>query len=499
MKYRLLCLVAIFLAIFFTNTYAGQLTAISATPRDNRAGVATSYTFTFTTSGTGNGVNVGIPVDGKIVITFPGGFNVSEAEIASAVDVNAINGGLIASAAGGIITITRDSTGSPVAGNATVGVRVSMIYNHTLAASNYAVNIETQLKNGTVIDSGTSSTFAITHGELATFQFAAIPNQIAGNSFGITITAKDAYNNNVLSFNTSASLSDLTASLTPTETTNFNNGVWNGSVTITKALPADKITVIAQNKVGTSNEFAISPNTLHHFAIQNITSPQTAGVSFGLQVIAEDIYGNKVTSFNGTATLSDNTGTIAPTTTGAFTAGQWNGNVSITKKQKDIRITIASNSVTSQSNQFNVQAGALDHFVIGNIVAQTAGVPFVIEVTAKDQFNNQVDQFEETVNLSDDTGTITPAISDSFTLGYWAGSVTITQLRTNNIIRVQRTANGTQSGSSNGFNIGHNTLDHFTFASIPINQTAGTGFNITITAKDAYENTISNFNGTASL
>ncbi len=499
MKYRLLCLVAIVLVIFFTEAYGGQLTPISVTPRDNRAGISTNYTFTFTTSSTGNGVNVGIPADGKIVITFPGGFDVSEVEISSSVDANVLNGGLNASAAGGIITVTRDSTGAPVAGNTTVGIRVGMIRNHTLAASNYAVTIETQLKNGTIIDSGSSATFAIMHGELATFQFSSIPSQTAGNSFGISITAKDAYNNNVLSFNTTAALSDLTASLTPTETTNFNNGVWNGTVTITKAFSSDKITVMAQNKAGTSNEFAVTPNTLHHFAVQNIASPQTAGSAFGLQVTAEDVYGNQVTSFNGTATLSDNTGTIFPTTTGAFNSGQWNGNVTITKKQKDVRITISSNGITSQSNQFNVQAGAVDHFVVDNIAAQTAGVPFVIEVTAKDQFNNQVDQFEETVNLSDDTGTITPAISDSFALGYWAGSVTITQVRTNDIIRVQRTANGVQSGSSNGFNISHNSLDHFTFATIPTNQTAGNSFNINITAKDAYENTVANFNGTASL
>jgi len=480
-------------------SYGGQLTSITASLGDNQAGAYVIYTFTFTTSGIGNGANIGIPADGKIVITFPSGFDVSEAEIASATDPNILDGGLTASGTGGIITVLRDATGTPVAGNTTVGIKVGIIQNASIAATNYSVNIETQIQNGTVIDSGTSSTFSITHNKLSFFQFNSITSQAAGSFFSVTITAKDQYDNTVISFTNIASLTDLTGTVSPTTTTNFINGVWNGNIQITKAHSNNKIMVTAQDKSGTSNEFTVYPNILDHFNFQTISSPQIAGALFSITITAKDAYSNTVTTFNGTATLSDNTGSIAPTSTTAFSSGQWTGDVSITKKQKDVRIAVSASGITNYSNYFNVQAANVDHFVITNISSQTAGTPFLIEVFAMDQFNNQVDQFEETINISDLTGTITPTISDDFSLGYWAGNVSVTQVQANNIITVERTSTGIETGTSNGFNITHNSLDHFVFASIPTTQTAGNAFSITITAKDAYENTVTNFGGTASL
>ncbi len=499
MRFRLLCLLPVFLGIMAAVAYGGQLTSVTASPGDNKAGVYTIYTITLTTSSTGNGTIVGIPVDGKIVISFPTGFDVSEAEIASSTLPSVLNGGLIASGSGSNITVLRDSTGTPVLGNATISIKVGMVRNDTLAATNYSVNIETQSENGTVIDSGTSTTFSITHNALASFKFDQILSQVAGIPFGIKITAIDLYKNTVASFNSIASLSDLTGSIVPDTTTNFALGVWNGTIQINRTLSNNKITVTAQSKAGSSNEFIVNPGSLHHFAFQNVTSPQTAGRQFNITITAEDANNNRVTTFTNSSTISDNTGTISPTTTTSFISGQWTGNVIITKKQKDVKITASSNSVISQSNQFNVQAGNVDHFVITNLASQTAGIPFLMEVVAKDLYNNQVDQFEETVNISDLTGTIQPTISDSFSLGYWAGNLTLTQVQNNNIITIQRTSNGTQSGTSNGFNVIHNSLDHFVFGSITSAQTAGVSFGISITAKDAYENTVTNFNGTASL
>ncbi len=499
MRFKAICLLPVFIGIMFGVTHGGQLTSVTASPADNKAGAFTIYAFTFKTSVTGNGANIGIPEDGKIVITFPIGFNVTEVEIASSTTPTILNGGLIASAGGGVITVSRDSTGTPVPGDETLGIKVGIVRNDTLAATNYSVNIQTQVKNGTIIDSGASTTFSITPNALASFKFNQILSQAAGTAFGVIITAKDQYNNTVTSFSGMATLSDLTGSITPDTTTNFNLGIWNGTVQINQTLPNNKITVTAQNKAGTSNEFIVNPGSLHHFAFQSITSPQTAGTQFTITITAEDAYNNRITSFINSATLTDNTNTILPSTTTPFIAGQWTGNVTIRKKQKDVRIIASANSISSQSSPFNVQAGNVDHFVITNIPSQTAGVPFLMEVIAKDQYDNQVDQFEETIDIFDNTGTITPSVSDSFSLGYWTGNVTITQVQTNNIISVRRTANGTQSGTSNGFNVVHNSLDHFEFDPISVNQTAGASFNIKIVAKDANNNTVSNYTQTASL
>jgi len=500
MKWRSLFWFLIFVLGGAAIVAAGQLTSVTAIPSDNRAGAFTIYTFSFRTSSTGNGSIVGLPADGKILITFPAGFNVVEAEIASATDPMVLNGGLVTTGSGNVITVFRDSTGAVVPGDTIIGVKVGMIQNDTLAASGYFVTIETQEKNGTVIDTGTSATFAISANVLATFKFDPIGNQDAGVAFPVRITAKDLYNNTVTSFSSVVALSDLTGSIIPDTTTNFISGVWNGSVQITRTHPNNKLTATGQNKSGNSSVFAVNPGSLHHFNFQAIASPQTAGVPFTISITAQDAYNNTVTNFNSTATLSDHTGSISPTTTDVFSNGQWSGDVTITKKQNDVRITVSANSISSQSQPFNVQSAAVDHFDLAPIASQTAGMPFLIEVTARDQYNNQVDQFDETVNITDDTGTLTPTVSGSFLKGYWSGNVTITQIKTNNIIRVQRTANGTQSGSSNGFDVSFGGLDHFEFSPIGTPQTAGMAFPIRIVAKDAYGNTVTNFSGvTASL
>jgi hypothetical protein len=86
MRFKALCFVPVLISIMVGVMYGGQLTSVSATAGNNKAGATTIYTVNFRTSATGNGTNVGIPEDGKIVITFPAGFDVTEVEIANATD-----------------------------------------------------------------------------------------------------------------------------------------------------------------------------------------------------------------------------------------------------------------------------------------------------------------------------------------------------------------------------------------------------------------------------
>ncbi|MFZ5516291.1 MAG: hypothetical protein ACOY90_06610 [Candidatus Zhuqueibacterota bacterium] len=490
-------LLLILLGLSFSSIYGGDITSFTVSPADNKAGESNIYTFSFTTSLTGNGTDVGIPATGRIAITFPAGFDVSEIELAQFTGSSLGDFSSIV-IAGNEVTLVRDGTGAAIAGNTAVGLKVGVIGNNT-TANIYSVNMETQRSDETIIDSGTSSQFTVIHNSLASFSIDTINNQIAGAGFIIVIYARDEYGNRVNSFSNTATLTDLTGTISPGVTMSFSTGRWSGSVMITKAHAANTITVTSENKAGVSNQFVVNPGTLHHFVFEMITSPQTAGSPITLQIIAKDSHENTVTGFAGSATLSDNTNTINPISTGAFSMGQWSGTVTITKKQKDVIITAAYNGVSDQTNPFNVNASTVDHFQIQTITQQTAGTPFHLEIYARDVYNNQVDQFTETVDISDLTGTISPVISGEFIGGYWAGNVTVTGIRTNNIITVERTANGTQSGSSNGFNVVHNSLDHFTIDPIPTSQTAGKSFNISMSARDAYNNVVSGFSGTASL
>ena len=321
------------------------------------------------------------------MITFPGEFDVSAASIAQTTNTLTMNGGLSATGAAGVITLVRDGTGTAVAGGASVGVMVAVINNHQTAA-NYTATIETQLSDGTTIDSGTSSAFSIIHNSLASFQFNTIVNQTAGLNFGITITARDQFGNQVNSFTGVASLSDLTGTISPTSTSNFTSGIWTGNVQIAQAITNNEITTTAQNKAGTSNQFNVQAGGADHFTFETIASPKTAGQTFSITIVARDLNENIATSFSSSATLGDNTGTINPTATTGFTNGLWTGNVSITKAQDDIDITAVQGGINGTSNKFNVQANSLFDFSISTISSQVANQPFVITVMAQDNYNN---------------------------------------------------------------------------------------------------------------
>ena len=76
-----------------------------------------------------------------------------------------------------------------------------------------------------------------------------------------------------------------------------------------------------------------------------------------------------------------------------------------------------------------------DSFTAGG--AKRAGVPFQIQITAKDEFDTTLTTFTNSVNLSDYTSTIYPIQSSSFTDGVWTGNVYITQETTNTAITAQ--------------------------------------------------------------
>jgi thermitase len=70
---------------------------------------------------------------------------------------------------------------------------------------------------------------------------------------------------------------------------------------------------------------------------------------------------------------------------------------------------------------------AVDHFTVETAASQTAGAPFAVTVTARDAGGTVKTSFTQAVQLTDSSGTISPATSGSFAAGIWSGNVTITK------------------------------------------------------------------------
>lgn len=74
----------------------------------------------------------------------------------------------------------------------------------------------------------------------------------------------------------------------------------------------------------------VTPGDLTRYAVF-VPSNAKPNEAFAVRVVALDHYGNVVTDFDGSVTLSISDSSISPTSTGAFTDGIWRGNVTISQ------------------------------------------------------------------------------------------------------------------------------------------------------------------------
>jgi hypothetical protein len=187
------------------------------------------------------------------------------------------------------------------------------------------------------------------------------------------------------------------------------------------------------------------------------------------------------------AVVGSNSASFSFVTSGGTATGNWSFILQVTDA--------AGAAVNSSAIFVEVNVAPLDHFIFSSVGVQTAGVPFTITITAKNPFNSTLTNYSGTNILNVSAGTVSPATTGNFTNGTWTGSVTVTGAGSG--IWLITSSSG-MSGTSDTFTINPSALDHFIISDIG-GQTAGSAFNITVTAKDIYNNTVTNYSGTPSL
>ena len=200
----------------------------------------------------------------------------------------------------------------------------------------------------------------------------------AGISFNVTIEARDTNGNVVGNYNTPGIvLDDADGIQNPTispNTVNFNNGLWNGLVTITQASPVIlRIGLGNPDGVATdqlSSAIQIDPGALNHFTFVTQPDPnETVGSPFPISIEARDVYNNLITAYNGAdlATISVSVGNIVEQSDADalidFTTGVYSGTVVIDTEQNGSVITVSDNGVQGTGTE---NGTSLSFNVIGN-------------------------------------------------------------------------------------------------------------------------------------
>ncbi|MGH7601659.1 MAG: beta strand repeat-containing protein, partial [bacterium] len=125
---------------------------------------------------------------------------------------------------------------------------------------------------------------------------------------------------------------------------------------------------------------------------------------------------------------------------------------------------------------------------------------FSIKITARDANGNVATGFIGTVDLADNTGTLTPGAATITTGGTATVNVNITRAQPSVSITAK---SGSLTGASNIFAVNPAALDHFLVTNTSNGaisaQQAGTSFSIKVVARDFFNNIVTTFNGTVAL
>ena len=259
---------------------------------------------------------------------------------------------------------------------------------------------------------------------------------------------------------------------------------------------------------GTSGNITVSPlATPVSFTVAN-PGTQTAGTAFSETITAADQYGNAASGYTGNHTLTFTGPAKAPNGKSPTYPGQVNftngvGTATITlydAQSTTLTASATTPTLTGTSTSFTVNPGAPGSFAVSNPGTQTAGSAFSVTITATDAYGNaaanysgpQTIAFSGPSNSPNGTAPVYPT-SVTFTSGVGTASgITLYDAQTTSLTVTQ----GGATGNSGNFTVnGTGTVGTFALSNIGT-QTAGTAFNVTITAADPYGNPSSGYAGT---
>jgi len=245
----------------------------------------------------------------------------------------------------------------------------------------------------------------------------------------------------------------------------------------------------------------VRPGKLDHFVL---TAPPSAlaGESFLVRIEPYDASGNLITEFRGKAgVFAVNVsagGEVVPAKLRSeeFAVG---ATVKVTTRRAgilDLTVTEGEGSTPLASVQARILSNRLDRFVVNAPRDVTAGEAFQARVIAQDAYGNTKDDLadiREGLRL-EIQGTGSAAAVDKTTPAFRGGEATFTfQPRKAGSIRVAVQETRTRSaGESAAIKVNAAALDHFTVLG-PKAAGAGEKFVVQISAYDAFENPVSNY------
>jgi hypothetical protein len=359
---------------------------------------------------------------------------------------------------------------------------------------------------------GTSASFTVAPASAASFSVANPGSQTAASAFNATITAKDLYGNTASSYEGSRTIGFSGPGSSPSggapeypSSVSFTAGSGSASIVIYDA-GSTTLTATESSLTGTSSSFTVGGASPVSFTLPT-PSTQTAGTSFNETITAKDIYGNnaglsgkQTIAFSGPGASPEGKSPTYPSSV-TFSSGVGTAERITIYDAGASTLTATQGSVTGSTASFSVNAASASQFSFATIGAQTAGVQFAATLTAEDEYGNLA-KYEGSKAITFTGPKTSPGgekPSYPSTVDFSAGVGTAQVKLYNAAASTFEAAQGTTvEGSSNSFAVGAAETSGFAFGS-QAERTAGTSFNETLTATDAYGNATSGYAGSKAI
>jgi hypothetical protein len=365
-----------------------------------------------------------------------------------------------------------------------------------LQAGSYTITVT--VHHDTAPDATATSTAQVT-APVVHFMVAGFPSPtVAGTPGSFMVTALDQFNETITGYRGTVHFtsSDLQAQLPPDYTfVAADNGTQSFTATL-KTAGSQSLTATDTATVtftGTQSGIVVNPGPTVALVFMDVPESPTAGLPFGFDLTAQDAFGNATPAYRGTVhfTSSDPLALLpANYTFTARDAGSHDfGAVLRQAGAQSITATdTATASITgTQEDILVVAADASSLVVTASPATTTAGDTITLTVTVRDAFGNVATGYRGIVSFSSSDGQAALPAEYTFTAddaGAHAFTVVLGTAGDQTVTVAQ--ADGTLADTAN-VHVVPGAATHLR-VTVPDTVTAGSFFQLVITALDAYGN-----------
>ena len=228
------------------------------------------------------------------------------------------------------------------------------------------------------------------HGTVSSLSLSAIPSSsTVGSNFSITVTAKDLYNNTVLNYPGTVTVTSSDSQAVLPLASVLTSGTTNFTINLRTA--GNQTVTFGDGSLSvTTGNILVNSTTPNSLVLSTVPSSSNAGSNFSITVTAKDIYNNTVLNYPGTVTVTSSDGQAVLPSSSTLTSGTKSftinlrtaGNQTVTFGDGSLSVTTGNILVNPASSQITITQG--------NNQSEYRGtqLPIDLKAVVKDVYNN---------------------------------------------------------------------------------------------------------------